>query len=79
MIILMQLLLKMFWEKPSGYRYQTGKRTLLVIEALNRANSKQRRRLLEILDSDNNDEDIVEAVNIMDECGALSEMPYTSK
>jgi len=59
--------------KPSGSDIRQGKRTLLVIEALNRANSKQRKRLLKILDSDNNDEDIVEAVNIMDECGALSE------
>ena len=59
--------------KPSGSDIRQGKRTLLVIEALNRANAEQRKRLLEILDSENSDEDIVEAVNIMDECGALSE------
>ena len=59
--------------KPSGSDIRQGKRTLLVIEALNRANAEQRKRLLEILDSENSDEDIVEAVNIMNECGALSE------
>ena len=59
--------------KPSGSDIRQGKRTLLVIEALNRANAEQRKRLLEILDIENSDEDIVEAVNIMDECGALSE------
>ena len=59
--------------KPSGSDIRQGKRTLLVIEALNRANAEQRKRLLEILDIENSDEDIVEAVNIMNECGALSE------
>ena len=59
--------------KPSGSDIRQGKRTLLVIEALNRANSEQRKRLLEILDSENNDYDIIEAVKIMDDCGALKE------
>lgn len=59
--------------KPSGSDIRQGKRTLLVIEALNRANNEQRKRLLEILDSENSDEDVEEAVNIMDECGALKE------
>jgi len=59
--------------KPSGSDIRQGKRTLLVIEALNRANSEQRKRLLEILDNENNDEDIIEAVEIMDDCGALKE------
>jgi geranylgeranyl diphosphate synthase type I len=59
--------------KPSGSDIRQGKRTLLVIEALNRANSEQRKRLLEILDNKNSDEDIREAVDIMNECGALSE------
>ncbi|MFL2945196.1 MAG: polyprenyl synthetase family protein [Candidatus Poseidoniales archaeon] len=59
--------------KPSGSDIRQGKRTLLVIEALNRANSEQRKRLLEILDSENNDDDIIEAVKIMDDCGALKE------
>jgi len=65
--------------KPSGSDIRQGKRTLLVIEALKRANSKQRKRLLEILDSENNDEDIIEAVNIIDECGALSECHKQAK
>jgi geranylgeranyl diphosphate synthase type I len=59
--------------KPSGSDIRQGKRTLLVIEALNRANSEQRKRLLEILDNKNSDEDIREAVDIINECGALSE------
>ena len=59
--------------KPSGSDIRQGKRTLLVIEALNRANSEQRKRLLEILDSENNDDDIIEAVKIMTDCGALKE------
>ena len=59
--------------KPSGSDIRQGKRTLLVIEALNRANKEQRKRLLEILDSENSDKDIEEAVNIMNECGALEE------
>ncbi len=59
--------------KPSGSDIRQGKRTLLVIEALNRANSEQRKQLLKILDSDNNDDDIIEAVKIMDDCGALKE------
>jgi geranylgeranyl diphosphate synthase type I len=59
--------------KPSGSDIRQGKRTLLVIEALNRANSKQRNRLLEILDNENNDDDIIEAVKIMTDCGALKE------
>ena len=50
-----------------------GKRTLLVIEALNRANSNDRERLIEILDSKNTDEEVTEAVEIMDRCGALEE------
>ena len=59
--------------KPSGSDIRQGKRTLLVIEALNRASNEQRKRLLEILDSENSDKDVEEAVNIMDECGALEE------
>ena len=59
--------------KPSGSDIRQGKRTLLVIEALNRSNLEQQKRLLEILDSENSNDDIAEAVNIMDECGALSE------
>ena len=59
--------------KPSGSDIRQGKRTLLVIEALNRANDIDRKRLIEILDSKNTDEEIEEAVEIMDRCGALEE------
>ena len=59
--------------KPSGSDIRQGKRTLLVIEALNRANSNDRERLIEILDSKNTDEEVAEAVEIMDRCGALEE------
>ena len=59
--------------KPSGSDIRQGKRTLLVIEALNRANANDRERLIEILDSKNTDEEVAEAVEIMDQCGALEE------
>ena len=59
--------------KPSGSDIRQGKRTLLVIEALNRANDIDRKRLIEILDSKNTDEEIEEAVEIMRRCGALEE------
>ena len=59
--------------KPSGSDIRQGKRTLLVIEALNQANDIDRKRLIEILDSKNTDEEIEEAVEIMDRCGALEE------
>ena len=59
--------------KPSGSDIRQGKRTLLVIEALNRANANDRERLVEILDSKNTDEEVTEAVEIMDRCGALEE------
>ena len=59
--------------KPSGSDIRQGKRTLLVIEALNRANSNDRERLIEILDSKNTDEEVAEAVEIMNRCGALEE------
>ncbi len=59
--------------KPSGSDIRQGKRTLLVIEALSRASSNGRERLIEILDSKNTDKDIEEAVKIMEKCGALDE------
>ena len=59
--------------KPSGSDIRQGKRTLLVIEGLNRANDKDRKRLIEILDSKNTDEEVKEAVEIMEKCGALEE------
>ena len=59
--------------KPSGSDIRQGKRTLLVIEALNRANANDRERLIEILDSKNTDEEVAEAVEIMNRCGALEE------
>ena len=58
--------------KPSGSDIRQGKRTLLVIEALNRANVKERNELIEILDNNNNtDNDVKRAVEIMSNCGAL--------
>tara|TARA_B100001146_G_scaffold223831_1_gene239564 strand:+ start:136 stop:1119 length:984 start_codon:yes stop_codon:yes gene_type:complete len=58
--------------KPSGSDIRQGKRTLLVIEALNRATKDDRQRLLDILDSnDNSDSDVLEVVQIMEKCGAL--------
>ena len=58
--------------KPSGSDIRQGKKTLLVIEALSRTNNDQRKRLIEILENENNtDEEVSEAVGIMDECGAL--------
>ena len=59
--------------KPSGSDIKQGKRTLLVIEALNRANESDRKKLIEILDSKNTDKEIEVAVDIMDKCGALDE------
>ena len=59
--------------KPSGSDIRQGKRTLLVIEALNRADASDRKKLIEILDSKNTEKEIEEAVNIMDRCGALEE------
>jgi geranylgeranyl diphosphate synthase type I len=58
--------------KPSGSDIRQGKRTLLVIEALNRTNDKERNELIEILDNNNNtDIDVKRAVEIMSNCGAL--------
>ena len=58
--------------KPSGSDIRQGKKTLLVIEALNRATDDQKKRLSEILENENNtDKEVSEAVSIMDECGAL--------
>ena len=59
--------------KPSGSDIRQGKKTLLVIEALNRTTSEDHKRLLEILNSENTDDEIKEAVDIMDRCGALDE------
>ena len=58
--------------KPSGSDIQQGKRTLLVIEALDRATSEDQGRLTAILDGDSNDEDVAEAVAIMERSGALA-------
>ena len=59
--------------KPSGSDIRQGKRTLLVIETLNRADENDRKRLIDILDSKNTDKEIKEAVNIMNRSGALEE------
>ena len=65
--------------KPSGSDIRQGKRTLLVIEALNRADKNNRKKLINILDSKNTDEEIDEAVNIMNNCGALEECHKQAK
>ena len=58
--------------KPSGSDIRQGKRTLLVIEALNRTSNVERNELIKILDDNNNaDSDIKRAVEIMSNCGAL--------
>ena len=60
--------------KPSGSDIVQGKRTLLVIKTLEKANKEQGKKLQEILDKESNDaKEISEAVNIMKECGALEE------
>ncbi len=59
--------------KPAGSDIRQGKKTLLVIEALNRAEEREKIRLKDIIEKKNNtDEEIAEAVNIMEECGALT-------
>lgn len=65
--------------KPSGSDIRQGKRTLLVIEALNRADESDCKKLIEILDSNNTDKEIEEAVNIMDKCGSLEECHKQAK
>ena len=65
--------------KPSGSDIRQGKRTLLVIEALNRAEESDRKRLIDILDSKNTDKQIKEAVNIMNRSGALEECHKQAK
>ena len=65
--------------KPSGSDIRQGKRTLLVIEALNRADKNNRKKLINILNSKNTDEEIDEAVNIMNNCGALEECHKQAK
>ena len=58
--------------KPSGSDIRQGKRTLLVIEALNRADGNSRSELIKILDNaNNNDDEVKRAVSIMSDCGAL--------
>ena len=58
--------------KPSGSDIRQGKRTLLVIEALNRTNNNERKELIRILDDTNNtDKDVKRAVQIISDCGAL--------
>jgi geranylgeranyl diphosphate synthase type I len=58
--------------KPSGSDIRQGKRTLLVIEALDRATSEDQDRLTTILGGDNSDEDVAEAIAIMERSGALA-------
>jgi len=59
--------------KPTGSDIRQGKRTLLVVEALERAEGDDRVRLLAILDEPgNSDAEIAEAVAIIERCGALA-------
>ena len=58
--------------KPAGSDIKQGKRTLLVIEALNRIKNEERNELIDILDNkDNTEADVERAVDIMSRCGAL--------
>ena len=58
--------------KPAGSDIKQGKRTLLVIEALNRTKNEDRNELIDILDNkDNTETDVERAVDIMSNCGAL--------
>ena len=60
--------------KPSGSDIRQGKRTLLVIKTLEKTSDEQGKKLQNILDSKSNTrEDISEAVDIMEKCGALKE------
>jgi geranylgeranyl diphosphate synthase type I len=58
--------------KPSGSDIRQGKRTLLVIDALNRSSKSEREELINILDSSSNSEnEIKRAVEIMHNSGTL--------
>lgn len=58
--------------KPTGSDIRQGKRTLLVLTALERATPEQAARLTEILDrTDNTEAEVAEAVQIMRDSGAI--------
>ena len=60
------------WGKKVGEDITAGKRSLLVLSTLTRANEQDRRRLLEILDSKTEREsDITEAVHLMEKYDAF--------
>ena len=59
--------------KPWGSDVRAGKRTLLVLATLERANPDQRARFLPVLGrADATDDDVRAAVGVMRECGALA-------
>jgi len=58
--------------KPTGSDIRQGKRTLLVLTALEKATPAQATRLKEILDQpDNTEAEVTQAVAIMRDCGAI--------
>lgn len=59
--------------KPWGSDVRAGKRTLLVLAALERADGSQRKRLLDVLGRlEASDDEVADAVEAMRECGALA-------
>jgi len=60
------------YKKEIGGDIREGKRTLIVIKALERVQEKERKELIEILEKkENTKEEIARAIKIMDECGAI--------
>ncbi len=58
--------------KPVGSDIRSGKRTLMIIHALNVLDDKKRHRLIDILEDENNTPaEVNEALEMLDRCGAL--------
>jgi len=60
------------WGKETGDDINEGKRTLLVIHTLRKAGSRERKRLIEILNMHTKDEKLIrEAIGIIEKCGSV--------
>lgn len=60
------------WGKETGEDITEGKKTLLVIHALQNASEENKKRLIEILDMHTKDEKLIkEAINIIEGCGSF--------